>query len=136
MGFQPDRPPKLARTRASPADAAGPPTADIVSNELAIASVDQEDGILLVVEDRIVHPVEGRLIPHRAAPQHGDRIEAVPRELARMEVASGQFGARRIRIPPTAGYTHDQQHGHHRAGQAGHGCILWFGSPTPSRRFS
>ena len=56
MGFQPDRPPELARTRASPADAAGPPTADIVSNELAIASVDQDDGILLVVEDRIEHP--------------------------------------------------------------------------------
>ena len=49
MGFQPDRPPELARTRASPADAAGPPTADIVSNELAIASVDQEDGVALVV---------------------------------------------------------------------------------------
>ena len=49
MGFQPDRPPKLARTRASPADAAGPPTADIVANELAIASVDQEDGVPLVV---------------------------------------------------------------------------------------
>ena len=87
MGFQPDRPPELARTRASPADAAGPPTADIVSNELAIASVDQEDGVALVVEDRIEHPVEGRLIPHRAATQHGDRVDAVPRELARMDIA-------------------------------------------------
>ena len=87
MGFQPDRPPELARPRASPADAAGPPTADIVSNELAIASVDQEDGVALVVEDRIEHPVEGRLIPHRAATQHGDRVDAVPRELARMDIA-------------------------------------------------
>ena len=53
VGFQPDRPPELARPRASPAEAAGPPTADIVSNELAIASVDQEDGVPFVVEDRI-----------------------------------------------------------------------------------
>ena len=37
------------RVTAAPADAAGPPTADIVSNELAIAPVDQEDGVPLVV---------------------------------------------------------------------------------------
>ena len=100
MGFQPDRPSELARTRPAPADAGGPPTADIVSNELAIASVDQEDGIALAVEDRIEHPVEGRLIPYRAAPQHGDRVDAVPRELARIDIVGGQFGARRIPIPP------------------------------------
>ena len=29
-----------------------------------------------------------------------------------MEIAGGQFGARRIRIPHAGGYRHDQQHGH------------------------
>ena len=76
--FHPQRSAKLSRTPAAPPEALDLPTADFVTDQLAIAPVGQEDGVPLVVEDSVEDSVEWRFGPGGAAAENGEGVEVVP----------------------------------------------------------
>ena len=75
--FHPQRAPELSRTPAAPPEALDLPTADIVTDNLGVTPIGQEDGVPLVVEDSVEDPVEGRFGPGGAAAEDGEGVEVV-----------------------------------------------------------
>ena len=75
--FHPQRSPELSRTPAAPPEALDLPTADIVTDNLGVTPIGQEDGVPLVVEDSVEDPVEWRFGPGGAAAEDGEGVEVV-----------------------------------------------------------